>query len=146
MDKAAGVLGFTVIPFDFPDKVMGRIFIERGVKTIAVNKRHPVNRQRFTVAHELGHYLSGHPSDEEGERLTDDEFDFHEPVDRQEKEADAFAAELLMPKPFLARDLDKFGLDMPRLTELYQVSERAMWVRLISLGFAERYAKVKPTT
>ncbi len=141
MDKVAKALGFTIIPHDFLEDISGVIFIEGKTKSIGVNKNHSPNRQRFTVAHEFGHYLNGHQyHDGEGKMFEDKEFDYLNPQHRQEKEADAFAAELLMPKHFLEKDLAKYGLALPKLTELYQVSEQAMWIRLTSLRLAEKYA------
>lgn len=141
MDKVARALGFTIIPHDFPEDTSGVIFIEGKTKSIGVNKNHSLNRQRFTAAHEFGHYLNGHQHyDGEGKIFEDKEFDYLNPQHRQEKEADAFAAELLMPKHFLEKDLAKYRLDLPKLTGIYQVSEQAMWIRLTSLRLAEKYA------
>lgn len=140
----AKLLGFTVIESDFPDKYSGEIFIEGEVKSIGVNKNHTVKRQRFTIAHELGHYLNGHQYfDEDGEMLEDTEFDFNNPLHKQEREANLFASELLMPKEFLIKDLEELGLNMNKLTERYQVSEQAMWIRLTSLRLAEKYTPAK---
>ncbi len=51
---------------------------------------------------------------------------------RQEREANIFAAELLMPKVMLAREAHKFTLE--ELTRRYQVSVQAMEIRLEELG------------
>jgi Zn-dependent peptidase ImmA (M78 family) len=138
--KIANLLGFTIIESDFPTSYSGEIFIEDNVKSIGVNKNQTLKRQRFTIAHELGHYLNGHQYfDEEGKMLEDSEFDFNNPLHKQEKEANLFASELLIPKNFLVKDLEKSGLDIGKLTEKYQVSEQAMWIRLTSLRLAEKY-------
>lgn len=138
--KIAELLGFTIIESDFPSSYSGEIFIEGEVKSIGVNKNHTRNRQRFTIAHEIGHYLNGHQYfDEEGKMLDDNEFDFNNPLHKQEKEANLFASELLMPKEFLVSDLNIIGLDINKLTEKYEVSEQAMWIRLTSLRLAEKY-------
>lgn len=57
-----------------------------GRNILLFNADAPVSRQRFTVAHELGHLLLGHT-------LQDG---------RQESEADYFASVLLMPDALLA--------------------------------------------
>jgi Zn-dependent peptidase ImmA (M78 family)/transcriptional regulator with XRE-family HTH domain len=62
-----------------------------------------VYRHRFTAAHELGHLLL-HPDAAPGDT-------------RHEREADAFAAELLMPANQLLHDLPP-RLDLPRLVTL----------------------------
>jgi len=138
--KIAKLLNFTIIEAEFPNSYSGEIFIEGDVKSIGVNKKHTLRRQRFTIAHELGHYLNGHEYfDEEGKMLEDTEFDFNDPLHKQEKEANLFASELLMPKDFLVKDLEILGLDIEKLTEKYQVSEQALWIRLTSLRLAEKF-------
>jgi Zn-dependent peptidase ImmA (M78 family) len=143
VNKIAKVLGFNVIPFDYPDEFSGEIYIEGDIKSIGVNKNHSESRQRFTIAHEIGHYINGHIFyDKTGKIYKDESFDFSNPLHQQEKEANMFAAELLVPKEFIIKDLNNFGLDIAKLTELYQVSEQMMWIRLTSLGLADKYKKV----
>jgi Zn-dependent peptidase ImmA (M78 family) len=142
VNKVAKVLGFDVIPFDYPDEFSGEIYIEGDIKSIGVNEKHSKSRQRFTIAHEIGHYINGHTYyDKTGKTYKDESFDFCNPLHQQEKEANMFAAELLVPKEFIKKDLDNFGLDILKLTELYQVSEQMMWIRLSSLGLADKYKK-----
>ncbi len=136
--KVAESLGFKVIPFDFPKKRRGMLIIENGVKAIGVNKVDPQAVQRYTVAHELGHYLNGHEHKEN--QFIEDETRFYDHHFQQEKEADLFSSELLMPKDFLEKDLATMGLDIPKLIEKYQVSEQALWIRLTSLRLAEKYS------
>ena len=64
-----------------------------------VNSRTPADRRRFTLAHELGHAV------------------MHTlPTTDQEKEADRFASELLMPSNSIRSELA--GLDLPKLVTL----------------------------
>jgi len=133
-------LGFTIIEADFPENYSGEIFIEGKVKSIGINKNHTSKRQRFSIAHELGHYLNAHEYfDENGTSLEEKDFDYHNPIHRQEHEANMFASSLLMPKEFLIKDLDTLGLDIAKLTEKYQVSEQALWVRLTTLKLLHKY-------
>jgi hypothetical protein len=53
-------------------------------------------RRNFTIAHELGHYVLGHRI------ASGDELEPTERTPYQEREADVFAAELLMPEDFVA--------------------------------------------
>lgn len=139
--KIAKLLGFSIIESDFPINYSGEIFIENNVKSIGINKNHSLTRQRFTIAHELGHYLNGHQYfDEEGKMLEDSEFDFSNPIRQQEKEANLFASELLIPKEFLIKELEQHGLDINKLTEHFEVSSQAMWIRLTSLKLVEKYS------
>ncbi len=137
LEKIAKVLGFKVIRYPFHDKLRGKITIVDGIKVIGVNKTHSAASQRYTIAHELGHYLNGHEHYEKS--YEDNEHPYFDHNFQQEKEADLFAAELLMPKPYLETDLQKLGLDISILKEKYQVSEQALWIRLTSSGLAQKY-------
>lgn len=124
-------------------------FLVRNTKNhdtvIGVNLAHPKNRQRFTIAHELGHYLL-HDGDE---LHIDGQFAIGFRDDKSsegtyaiEREANFFAAELLMPEKFLREDvanMDSLYLcDDSQLQELatkYGVSSTAMTYRLINLGY-----------
>lgn len=118
---------------------------ERGSR-IVVNELHSPTRKRFTLAHELGHHLlhSGHrlvldPSTRVSRR---DELSSLA-TDSQEIEANAFAAELLMPASFLRQsltdllskhsDLDSTEI-VAHLAESFEVSDEAMQYRLTNLG------------
>ena len=141
VNRIADFLGFIVIPFDFPDSVSGLTFIEGDVKSIGVNMNHASARQRFSIAHELGHYLSGHEAYDHSKTQVEVGPTFLNPHNRQESEANEFAAELLMPEPFLRRDLAHYGLDVPTLAARYEVSEQAMWIQLIDLKLARQYSR-----
>ena len=119
-----------------------------GRTVIGANKSHPKNRQRFTIAHELGHFLL-----HEGELVHLDEemgsftVDFRNAFsskgeDINEKEANYFAAELLMPEKFLRQELrgkrlDLFddGEELQKLARKYKVSTQALTFRLTNLGY-----------
>lgn len=101
----------------------------------------PPRRRRFTMAHELGHYLSykcGSLSKaplEEGEIL---ERGLTTPLtfeERQmEREANEIAAELLMPVERIERFI-KEKLSVMTMAYFFQVSEQALLVRLDRLGY-----------
>ncbi len=98
---------------------------------IVVNMNEPETRRRFTVAHELGHYVLGH-----GERPRDGTRQFSalnsDPI---EAAANRFAAELLMPyKSVLELVTEKGITSVSRLADIYKVSEIAMKYRLKNLG------------
>ena len=51
-------LGIKVVSTrDFPDHISGAIRMKDGEYVIYVNGQHYATRQRFTIAHELGHYF-----------------------------------------------------------------------------------------
>lgn len=142
INKVALALNIKVVPYDFPDKRRGMVYLDEKVKVIGINKNNPLNLQRFTVAHELGHYINGHAHFNEV-YMENEKYKYADSHFQQEREADMFAAEILMPKEFLISDLDEIGLDIKKLTEKYQVSEQAMHIRLSSLGLIDKYAQRK---
>jgi len=121
---------------------------DKSAAVIGVNSRHHHNRQRFTIAHELGHFLL-HTGDKVHVdhgfevRLRNDESSQGTNLD--EKEANLFAAELLMPKSFIERDLEEIGAvdlnderTIKTLAEKYRVSSHALAFRLAYLGYVEQ--------
>ena len=126
----------------------GFLFRDSHQKVIGVNTHHASVRQNFTIAHELGHLLL-HDQEQlhvdrafPTVRLRDDTSS--QGVDDAEKEANLFAAELLMPHAFLRRDVAAQNtLDLyddsfvPELAARYGVSVQALMFRLQYLGYIE---------
>lgn len=83
--------GFGIGEQQFNDEISGELFL--GNKIILVNLADPFVRRRFTVAHELGH-LQLHTKKIDKEIIISRKSD----AGHLEKEANAFAAALLMPK------------------------------------------------
>jgi len=121
---------------------------EKSSAIIGVNSSHHHNRQRFTIAHELGHFLL-HTGDKVHVdrgfevRLRSDESSKGTDID--EKEANLFAAELLMPKAFVEKDLEDVGFvdlmeekTIKALADKYQVSPHAFAFRLSYLGYVQQ--------
>ena len=107
-------------------------------RRIVVNASEPEPRRRFTLAHELGHWvcqvLEGHAAP-----VYCRDVDVSQAADRAlEREANVFAAELLMPEPAVR---EAFGGSVPECAATFGVSEEAMHWRLYNLGLvAERPA------
>lgn len=110
--------------------------VSPGVFEINVNARNPVTRQRFTIAHELGHYLyhkdligSG-VDDDRAYRSTSRGRYFNTRIGpREETAANQFAANLLMPWR-LIEELRGEGLTRGQMAGRLLVSEHAMAIRL----------------
>lgn len=127
----------------FPDgDISGMLLREPGHVVIGVNSAHGIGRQRFTIAHELGH-LELH----RGRRLILDvpvRVDYRDrtsslATDREEIEANRFAATLLMPESLVmaaTREAGSRNLEdhVTLLARRFQVSPEAMSYRLINLG------------
>ena len=126
-------LGFEVLPFDFPETISAVIKIKDLKKIIGVNKKHALTRQRFSIAHELGHYLSGHEDHDSENTFIDREKKYLNRSHRMEEEADEFAAELLMPEGMLKKDFTNGEKNAATLSFKYQVSEQAMLIQLVNL-------------
>ena len=97
---------------------------------ILINKNDAKVRQRFTIAHEIGHFFL------HKEMLKDDEIHvdiLYRMTNEQEKEVDYFAGALLMNKTLLEKAY-KDGNSITQLAELFDVSVSAMTVRLDILG------------
>lgn len=125
--------------------IFGAIVRQHGQVVIAVNPNQHPNRQRFTIAHELGHFFSHEYEKEEDVEHVDGDFRLHwrngassQGVDWNEIEANRFAASLLMPYELLRQDIDRcLTIDrgtIQHLASLYKVSRLAMQFRLINLG------------
>jgi Zn-dependent peptidase ImmA (M78 family) len=93
---------------------------------IVVNAHKPIVRQRFTFAHELGHMLL-HPV---GKMHRDKSY--ASPGDREEREADSFAAHLLMPL-WMLEPLVTAGYTIEQLCRLFNVSAGALRWQLETL-------------
>lgn len=122
----------------------GFLYSHDQVSVIGVNTQHPKVRQRFTIAHELGHFLLHKGS----ELYVDRAFQMKrntlssQGTDVHEIEANRFAAELLMPKNLIAQDLEQVeDLDLAdeaaisKLARRYHVSAQALLFRLFRLGY-----------
>lgn len=146
--EIARAKGARIVPDALDGDLSGFLYRDASQKVIGVNTQHASVRQNFTVAHELAHLLL---HDQESlhvdrafptVRLRDDASS--QGVDDAEKEANLFAAELLMPEPFLRRDLaEQHALDLyderyiPELAQKYGVSVQALVFRLQYLGYIE---------
>ena len=95
---------------------------------IYTNANHSPKRRRFTIAHELGHYALHR--DLIGSGITDDALyrsRLGGPIERQ---ANRFAAELLMPWNLVVESIEQ-GIDtVEELAEKFGVSKSAMSIRL----------------
>lgn len=137
VERLAGLCGVLVLYGDFPDSLSGLVFSHDGSAVIGVNQQHHTNRRRFSLAHELGHYLLGHHQESRGyeDRFHIDAAEGTAPgYDwRAERAANDFAAEILMPRKLISHAFKKTQTP-PVLAEMFEVSELAMGYRLMNLG------------
>lgn len=57
VEKIAGLLGAKIVRQSSDDDLSGMIYLNSTGIVIGVNESHHENRQRFTIAHELGHLV-----------------------------------------------------------------------------------------
>lgn len=133
MVPLANELGIRVYNAPWPNSVSGKIQkdTKRGGKSgfaCFVNERHPRVRRRFTIAHEVAHYvLHEHLI---GDGIYDDALYRSGLPDRAETQANAMAADLLMPWSKLNEYIAQHGDDVGALAEIFDVSRHAMSIRL----------------
>lgn len=157
LDRVLESLNVRVHDEDMDDETAGVLIVKGEQRHILVNKDHPENRRRFTIAHELGHLVL-HDDEAHGNASGERMF-----IDRQirvyqrvgeatsaiyqqegslttvqhEREANSFAACLLMPAPHVttaALERDLFDeISVASLARSFGVSEQAMSIRLQQL-------------
>jgi hypothetical protein len=112
IERLALAMGFELRERVLPPGVDGRLRIIGERKVIEVRPHCPAHRRRFTIAHEIGHYLLGHGFDRGAVA---------------EAEADLFANALLAPGSWLARDLPATAAELVRR---YDVSPHVIFIAL----------------
>lgn len=132
--------GLTLIRVQVNGRLSGQLY--PNVREIVINTRERSDsRQRFTMAHELGHWELGHYLRAE---LPDDTLGFAGAYEGSggsdgrsaiEIEANAFAAELLMPGAWLRKLSKPLRPGAPdELASIYGVSREAMFYQLMHCG------------
>lgn len=142
--------GINLVEHEFGDDIYGVLVIKDGKYTIGYDKHNSSVRQRFTIAHELGHYVLRHNKngvniDTLTKKYQSLQTVFFRNSDSstgefiQEREANSFAAALLMPQDLLIDKLEscKYNFDIETLSTEFGVSSQAMAYRLSNLGLLD---------
>ena len=145
IDKIARKMGVRLLYSPLDDELSGMVYIKEGNPIIGVNALHHPNRQRFTIAHEVGHLLM-HRHQIEQEVHVDKTFlmlrrdaESSSGINDIEVEANAFAAEVLMPENLVINALknESFDIDddsfIAQLAKKFKVSTQAIQFRLGNL-------------
>ncbi len=124
-------------------EISGMIKRRNDGYTIIINQNDPITRQRFTIAHEIGHFIYHRPKI--GDGIVDDVLyrqtsyagiSNNQINAKDEQQANNFAANLLMP-PFSIEKIKKENnnkIDANFLAERLNVSTQAIKNRLSNLG------------
>ena len=117
---------------DLSPDISGKLEMKDDMWVMTVNSKHPSVRQRFTLGHELGHYLNHRKS---AKSFCDTVFFRSNQKSSMEYMADQFAARLLMPESDI-ESLFKSGVNtVKEMASNFDVSLEAMKYRLEQLGY-----------
>jgi Zn-dependent peptidase ImmA (M78 family) len=138
-------LGISLQFADLGNDCSGMLVRGESGTVIGVHYAHPPNRQRFTIAHEIGHFQlhEGGTYVDRGTTLRLRSSAQNSGSVVEEREANQFAAALLMPATWLRRELQMHAVDlgddesMRALCDRFGVSSQAMMYRLMNLGLLD---------
>ncbi|MBO9682366.1 MAG: ImmA/IrrE family metallo-endopeptidase [Flavisolibacter sp.] len=148
VEDIARSMGIKVIPYPLEQNMSGLLVLEKNSAVIGYNQNEARVRRRFTVAHEIGHYVL-HRDKSDRQVFVDKNFkamfrsfeSANEPtVAKLETEANVFAACLLMPETLVREEVGKTELDLGGedsirdLAKIFDVSSTAMHYRLLNLN------------
>jgi Zn-dependent peptidase ImmA (M78 family) len=149
VEEIAKSFGVALLYQPFNGDLSGMLYREGGRTVIGINASDAVVRQRYTIAHELGHFFL-HPGRDvwvdRNVRVNFRNAQSGLAVNRDEIQANAFAAELLMPWRWIinetttrvrtgqAQDVRQL---IDGLSRRFFVSRGAMEYRLINVGLVD---------
>lgn len=113
---------------DWPDSLSGMIKPGKRGYVIYVNASHSRKRRRYTIAHELAHFMFH--ENLIGDGIVDDDQYRSRLNWASERVAANFAGEILMPVPLIACAIETGITDIARLAEVFDVSVNMMAIRL----------------
>jgi len=134
MSSVANTLGISTYKADLPDDVSGLIRLDKADGgesgyAIYVNWDHHVNRRRFTIAHEIAHFLLH--KDKIGDGVTDSVMYRAKGMNTLEEiEANKLAAALLMPANLIDDIIDSGETKVKMIAAKLKVSEQAFRIRM----------------
>ncbi len=134
VEGLARELGLAVKRELWPDNMSGKIECEAdgGPCTITVNAIHPETRQRFTIAHEIAHYVLHR--DKIGDGIVDNGMYRSGQPEKVEREANKYAAEILMPWKLVIREYRAGKTTAADLARAFKVSPAVAEIRLKELS------------
>ena len=126
-------MGLRVWEMQLPSGISGKIFkdpLNGGDSgySIGINSSEGFLRKRFTVAHEIAHFVLHR--DKIGDELSDDAMYRSGLSTREEVAANRLAADILMPAPLIIKMKSQGCDDESKMAAALQVSEAAMHIRL----------------
>jgi Zn-dependent peptidase ImmA (M78 family) len=124
--KIAENVGFNIKEIDMSKEYADvAAFHDNKTRVIYVAAKDKPSRKLFSIAHELGHIFLGHQNYEVLFRIPNENGAYS----KNEKEANSFAAHLLMPEFMVQEYLDKYSLtkvDYVKMSNIFGVPIVAM--------------------
>ena len=139
--KIANYLDVDVQSAKLETDISGLFVIKENKAYIRYNATESEHRQRFTIAHELGHFILHKDTPlfvDKNEKIMFRNSQSTTGELMKEREANAFAAALLMPKTFIEQEIYKISKEQDIITylaEIFNVSSQAMSFRLSNLDY-----------
>jgi Zn-dependent peptidase ImmA (M78 family) len=149
VESIAKALGLRVVYEDLGPDVSALLVTSGAKAAIGIHKDHSRTRQRFSLAHEIAHFVLKHQFEpgehvhvDSGRLISARSASASAGLDPKEVEANQFAAELLMPTNLIRLHATRFGKgsllehEVAELAQHFDVSQQAMTIRLSTLRLA----------
>ena len=145
IDIVAQRLNLTMEAAALGENVSGMLIVKGERGAIGYNSAHARVRQRFTISHEIAHYLLHAKKSQKAQLFIDRHVTFRRDensstgVDHDEVEANQLGAALLMPRGLVQQEIQKHDLNLDDeeaiglLAKRFHVSTAAMSNRLVNL-------------
>ena len=150
LEKCALFLNVNVKSVPLESDVSGFLVLNEDANVIGFNNQHSEHRYRFTIAHELGHFILHRNNSKlfiEKTQRPDERIMFRDNASStgeylKEREANSFAAALLMPRKSVEEKAAKYNTEIAEdliadLAQDFNVSNQAMQIRLTNLGIID---------
>ena len=147
VDAVAKHLGIRIVSMKLDDDVSGLLITKPNMASVVIREDDPLVRQRFSIAHEIGHYFLRHQFEpgehvhvDRGHRISQRDRQSSTGMNLKEVEANQFAACLLMPAPLVRASIEElkakelYDAHITALATKFRVSEQAMTIRLSVMG------------
>jgi Zn-dependent peptidase ImmA (M78 family) len=126
-------LGVNVWEDDLPRPISGKLFLDKlnggsSGFSIVINRAESHPRKRFTVAHEIAHFILHRNDLKDG--IVEDALFRGALSSKKETEANQLAADILMPFHLIKKLMSEGTRTLSELAEALEVSKPAMAIRL----------------
>ena len=151
IDCISQYFGIRVEALELEIDISGFLAINDGTAVIGYNRRQGNERKRFTIAHEISHFVL-HAKKEfplfiDKDKKPEQRIMFRDSASStgefiKEREANAFAAALLMPKKLVEQEIQSIAIEntqdtIQELSKKFEVSVQAMSIRLANLDIID---------